>query len=319
MGSQEGTSKGSDHFEGGLLSKFQAKISIDKDSCNKEQIFEPGETAVFDKGGLSNDRQKSDNSSSKGHFPGILQSLVSCTKIRKKVASSNRFKCGKQLFTCTHFQNGNCREYSRFFARRRVGNLTRPYRCILSHTNTPTVSEVSLLQCRRQIIPIHSLTLRNRYGSTRVHHGSKRGETDGSCRRHQDSSVHRRLVNESENKATMPREYPQVDLSCSKLGLDNKFRKIRFNSNSGNRVFGLQIRPQGGSSVSNSKENRSPSRKDSFHVESYSNISKGAHVTDWEHGFNGEDCTIGSSAYKTSKMVPQDTLEVSSVSGYPST
>ena len=319
MGSQEGTSKGSDHFEGWLLSKFQAKTSIDKDSFNKEQIFEPRETAVFDKGGLSNDRQKSDNSSSKGHFPGILQSFVSCTKTRKKVASSNRFKCGKQLFTCTHFQNGNCRKYSRFAARRRVGNLTRPYRCILSHTNTPTVSEVSSLQCRRQIIPIHSLTLRNRYGSTRVHHGSKRGETDGSCRRHQDSSVHRRLVNESENKATMPREYPQVDSSCSKLGLDNKFRKIRFNSNSGNRVFGLQIRPQGGSCVSNSKENRSPSRKDSFHVESYSNISKGAHVTDWEHGFNGEDCTIGSSAYEASTVVPQDTLEVSSVSGYPST
>ena len=319
MGSQEGTSKGSDHFEGRLLSKFQTKTSIDKNSFNKEQIFEPGETTVFDKGCLSNDREKSDNSSSKGHFPGILQSLVSCTKTRKKVASSNRFKCGKQFFTCTHFQNGNCRKYSRFAARRRVGNLTRPYRCILSHTNTPTVSEVSSLQCRRQIIPIHSLTLRNRYGSTRVHHGSKRGETDGSCRRHQDSSVHRRLVNESENKATMPREYPQVDSSCSKLGLDNKFRKIRFNSNSGNRVFGLQIRPQGGSCVSNSKENRSPSRKDSFHVESYSNISKGAHVTDWEHGFNGEDCTIGSSAYEASTMVPQDTLEVSSVSGYPST
>ena len=166
MGSQEGTSKGSDHFEGRLLSKFQTKTSIDKNSFNKEQIFEPGETTVFDKGCLSNDQEKSDNSSSKGHFPGILQSLVSCTKTRKKVASSNRFKCGKQFFTCTHFQNGNCRKYSRFAARRRVGNLTRPYRCILSHTNTPTVSEVSSLQCRRQIIPIHSLTLRNRYGST---------------------------------------------------------------------------------------------------------------------------------------------------------
>ena len=319
MGGQESSSKCGDHFEGGLLSEFQKSTSIDKLSCNKEQIFEPGEARVFDKGCLSNDRQKGDNSSSKGHFPGILQSFVSCTQTRKKMASSDSFKCGKQLFTCTHFQDGNCRKYSRFASRRRVGDLTRPYRCLLSHTNTPTVSEVSSLQCRRQILPVHSLTLRNRYGSTRVHHGSKRGETDGFCRRHQDSSVHRRLVNESKNKGTMPREYPQVDSSCSKLGLDNKFRKIRFNSNPGNRVFGLQVRPQGGSSVSNSKENRSPSRKDSFHVESYSNISKGAHVTDWEHGFNGEDYTIGSSAYEASTMVPQDTLEVSSISGYPST
>ena len=237
MGSQESSSKGGDHFEGGLLSEFQKSTSIDKLSCNEEQIFEPGEARVFDKGCLSNDREKSDNSSSKGHFPGILQSFVSCTQTRKKMASSDRFECGKQLFTCTHFQDGNCRKYLRFASRRRVGDLTQPYRCLVSYTNTPTVSEVSSLQCRRQILPVHSLTLRNRYGPTRVHHGSKRGETDGFCRRHQDSSVHRRLVNESKNKATMPREYPQVDSSCSKLGLDNKFRKIRFNSNPGNRVF----------------------------------------------------------------------------------
>ena len=83
MGSQESSSKGSDHFEGGLLSEFQKSTSIDKLSCNKEQIFEPGEARVFDKGGLSNNRQKSDNSSSKGHFPRILQSLVSCPQTRK--------------------------------------------------------------------------------------------------------------------------------------------------------------------------------------------------------------------------------------------
>ena len=65
MGSKECTSKGGDHFEGGLLSEFQISTSIDKLSCNKEQVFEPGETTVFDKGGLSNDQQKSNNSSSK--------------------------------------------------------------------------------------------------------------------------------------------------------------------------------------------------------------------------------------------------------------
>ena len=56
MGNEECTSNGCDHFEGGLLSEFQNSTSIDKLSCNKEQIFEPGEARVFDKGGLSNDR-----------------------------------------------------------------------------------------------------------------------------------------------------------------------------------------------------------------------------------------------------------------------
>ena len=39
MGSQESSSKGGDHFEGGLLSEFQKSTSIDKLSCNKDIII----------------------------------------------------------------------------------------------------------------------------------------------------------------------------------------------------------------------------------------------------------------------------------------
>ena len=235
------------------------------------------------------------------------------------MVTSDRSECGKQIYACSYLQDGNCRKYSRFASTRRVGNLTRPHRCIFSHTDSPTVSKVSSLQCRRQILPVHCLTLRNRYGFTRVHHGRKRGKADGSCRRHQNSPVYRRLANESKNKTTMSREYPQVNSSCANLRLDHKFRKIRFNSSSRNRIFGLQIRPQDRASLANSKENLSSSGKNSFHIGISSHISKEAHVTDWKHGFNGEDYTIGSSAYEATPMVPKDTLEVPSISGYPST
>ena len=63
-------------------------------------------------------RQKSDNSSSKGLFPGILQSVVSCPQTRKEMATSNRSECGKQLFAYSYFQDGNCRKYSRFASTR---------------------------------------------------------------------------------------------------------------------------------------------------------------------------------------------------------
>ena len=63
MKSKECTSKRCDYFEGGLLSKFQISTSIDKLSCNKEQVLGSGETTISDKGGLSDDRQKSENSS----------------------------------------------------------------------------------------------------------------------------------------------------------------------------------------------------------------------------------------------------------------
>ena len=104
MGSKECSSKGCDHFEGGL-SEFHISTFIDKLSCNKEQVFRLGETTVFDEGSLSNDRQKCDNSSSKGHIPGILQSVVSCPQTRKEMATSDRFECGKQIFACSDFHN----------------------------------------------------------------------------------------------------------------------------------------------------------------------------------------------------------------------
>ena len=59
--------------------------------------------------------------------------------------------------------------------------------------------------------------------------------------------------------------------------------------------------------------------ENSFHVGISSNISKEAHVTYWKHGFNGEDNSIRSSTHEATPMVSEDTLEVSPVSGYPST
>ena len=62
------------------------------------------------------------------------------------------------------------------------------------------LTKVFLPHWRLQILPVHCLTLQYCYSSSPVHHGSKRGETDGSCRRHQYSPVYRRLVNENNSK-----------------------------------------------------------------------------------------------------------------------
>ena len=74
---------------------------------------------------------------------------------------------------------------------------------------------------RLQILPVHCLTLQYGYSSSPVHQGSKSGEADGSCRRHQYSPVYRRLANE------------------------NKFKKSN---------CWFTIRPQGRASLPNSEE-----------------------------------------------------------------
>ena len=83
--------------------------------------------------------------------------------------------------------------------------------------------------------------------------------------------------------------------------------------------LGYKIRPLGSASLPNSKENRLSSRKESFHVGSFSHISKEAHVTNWKHGFNGEDNTLGLPTYEATPMVFEETLGISPVSRYSST
>ena len=155
-------------------------------------------------------------------------------------------------------------------------DVTRPYSLytLLMH---PAI-KISSLQWRLQILPVHCLTLQYHYSFSLFHHGSKRGEADGSRRRHQYSPVYRRLANENKLKTAVPKEHPQVGSSCQKPRLDHKFLKIKFISNSRNRIFGYKFDLRVGLVFPTQKENRSSSRKDSYHVESFSLISKEAHV-----------------------------------------
>ena len=198
MGSKECSSKGGDHFEGGLLSfRFQPSST---------NVFEPGETIV------SNSLQMIDKKAitpvQKATPLGFYSRLFVVPKPGKKWRPVIDMSVVNEIYACTNFQNGICQKYSRFSSTRRVGYLTIPYRCLFSHTNTPTVSEISSLQCRLQILPVHCLTFPNRYGSTRVHHGCKRGATDGTCRRHQDSPVYRRLGDESKKHNSSVKRIP---------------------------------------------------------------------------------------------------------------
>ena len=78
-----------------------------------------------------------------------------------------------------------------------------------------SANKVSSPQWRLQILPVHCLTLQYGYSSSPVHQGSKRGEADGSCRRHQYSPVYRRLANEN----------PLVGASCRSLGWITNFKR----------------------------------------------------------------------------------------------
>ena len=88
---------------------------------------------------------------------------------------------------------------------------------------------------------------------SRVHQGSKRVEVDGSRRRHQYSPVYRLLANDNKFKTAMPGIHPLGGASCREPGLDHKFLKLDLFPTPLIEVM-VTIRPQGRSSLPNSKE-----------------------------------------------------------------
>ena len=122
--------------------------------------------------------------------------------------------------------------------RRRLVDVTRIYGCSTHNSPIHPANKVSSLHWRLQILPVHCLTLQYCYSLSRVHQGSKRVEADGSRRRHQYSPVYRRLANDNKFKTAIARDTPTWGASCREPGLDHKFLKSDFFSNSINRSYG---------------------------------------------------------------------------------
>ena len=85
-----------------------------------------------------------------------------------------------------------------------------------------------------------------------------------------------------------------IDHSGRKIGVDCQFEKIRAQPNSGSRVSGLSFQPSRGFGLSKSKESGQTQISGSFHFARSHYYSKEAHVTDWGHGFHGEDSSFES-------------------------
>ena len=97
--------------------------------------------------------------------------------------------------------------------------------------------------------------------------------------------------------------------------MDCQFEKIRAQPNSGSRVSGLSFQPSRGFGLSKSKESGQTQNSGSFHFTRSHYYSKEAHVTDWGHGFHGEDSSFGSNPYEAFSVVSKDQLAVSPVPG----
>ena len=175
-----------------------------------------------------------------------------------------------------------------------------------------------MLSCTGSGLSVQSPTLRDCDCSIGVHSSSERGQVRSSFTRGLNPSVLGRLAGEGQGSGFLCSRCSKIYHSGRKVGLDCQFEKIRTQSNSGSRVSGLSVQSSRRFGLPNSKEIGQTQNSGSFHFARSHYYSKEAHVTNWGHGFHGEDSSFRSNPYETVSVVSEDQLAVSPVLGQDS-
>ena len=145
---------------------------------------------------------------------------------------------------CGKIQNGDTGNHQNLHPTRGLGHLSRFQRCLLPHTNTGTIQEISKIPYPGPDLSFQGTALWSVHSAHEVHCISKGGETDGHTQGYKDPPVPRRLVGESQIPANLSPTHPNPGQNVPGPRLAGEFREIRTGTQTGIRLCRLPVRPQ---------------------------------------------------------------------------
>ena len=193
----------------------------------------------------------------------------------------------------TKILNGDTGNHQDFPPTRRVGDLNRFQGCLLPHTYTGTVQEISTISCPGQNIPVQSIAFQTIHSPHGVHCGSKRGETDGHAQGYKD---------------------PPVPKNVSTTGLAGKFREIRTGAQTSLPFCWRPVRPQVWSGLTHTGPVAEPSRKSNDNAIPSGLSSPAILVLDRFANSHRKAGSPWPTAYETHKVASQKQLEGTGIS-----
>ena len=187
-------------------------------------------------------RQECNRIGPQSNVSRVFQSTFSGAQAQQQVEAytgptqTQSFPQGGQI------QNGDTRNHQNIPPTRGVGNLSRLQGCLLPHTNTGSIQEISQISCPGPDIPVQGITLWPVHSAHGVHCISKRGEIDGHTHGYKNPPVPRRLVSESQIPRNLSPTYPNPRQNVPGPRLAGKFREIRAGTQTGFRLRRLPVR-----------------------------------------------------------------------------
>ena len=266
-------------------------------------------------------RQKRCRTSSKSNISRFFQPALLGAKTQQQMEADIRSKQSQYLPKSGQIQDGDSRNHQNIPPARGVGNLGRLQRCLLPHTNTGTIQEISEISCPGSDIPVKGPPIWSGHSTHGVYCGSKRGEIDGNTQGYKDPPVPRRLVGQSHFPSYLSPTYtdPSQDLPGPRLA--GKCREIRTGAQTGLRLRRLPVRPQVRPGPTDTGPVAEPSRENKDTLITTGLSGPAAYVPDRPTNSHRKTGSPWPVTHETHTVAPQKQLEDTRIfrKGYPST
>ena len=202
-----------------------------------------------------------------------------------------------------------------------MGNLSRFQGCLLPHTHTGTIQEISQISCPRSDIPIQGSSLWSVHSTLGVHCDSQGGEIDGRTQGYKNPPVPRRLVGEGEIPFNLLTTHTNPSKNVSETRLASECRKIRTGAKTSLQLCRLPIRSQVRPGQTDTGPVAKPSGQNKITTASTDLSGPAVHVLDRPTDSHRKTSSLRPPTHETHTVASQEQLESAGISreGHPST
>ena len=202
-----------------------------------------------------------------------------------------------------------------------MGNLSRFQRCLLPHTHTGTIQEISQISCPGSDLPVQGSPFRFVHSAHGVHCSSQGGETDGHSQGYKNPPVPRRLVGEGQFPLNLLATHPNANKDVPGSRVVGEHRKVGAGTQTNFQFCRLPVRSQVRPGQTDPGPVAKPSGQNKLSFASTGLSGPAIHVLNRSTNSHGETSSPRPTPYETHSVASQKQLEGTGIprEGYPST
>ena len=237
-------SQGSSNPKTGLHPSLPKPTQTFKGSHSRKQLCQSSQEQLPVRSIAAAYRQKCCRTGPQPNISRVFQSALFGTQTEQQIEAYFRTKQTESLSQDGKIQNGNTGNHQNIPPARGVGNISRLQGCLLPHTHTGTIQEISQISCPRSDIPIQGSSLWSVHSSHGVHSGSQGGEVDGRSQGYKNPPVPRRLVGKGQIPLNLLAKHTNPSQNMSETRLASELRKVGTGAKTSLQLCRLPVRPQ---------------------------------------------------------------------------